>query len=90
MPIYEYECTECGNRFEILQGINETPEINCSKCNSTKVERILSSGSFIFKGSGFYATDYKSKKEDKGKKGEVSGCTECADAASCPVSKEDN
>ena len=65
MPIYEYQCKGCGNSFEVLQGINETPELSCDKCAGGEIVRVLSAGAFVFKGSGFYATDYKNK--DKGR-----------------------
>ena len=54
MPIYEYKCNKCGV-FEAMQGIKESPLKKCPTCNS-KVERQMSRGSFILKGSGWYAT----------------------------------
>jgi putative FmdB family regulatory protein len=59
MPIYEYKCNKCGV-FEAMQGIKEGPLKKCPTCNS-KVERQMSRGSFILKGSGWYATDYAKK-----------------------------
>ncbi len=59
MPIYEYKCNKCGV-FEAMQGIKESPLKKCPTCNS-KVERQMSRGSFILKGSGWYATDYAKK-----------------------------
>jgi len=59
MPIYEYKCNKCGV-FEAMQGINEAPLKKCPTCKS-KVERQISRGSFILKGSGWYATDYAKK-----------------------------
>ncbi len=59
MPIYEYKCNKCGG-FEAMQGIKESPLKKCPTCNS-KVERQMSRGSFILKGSGWYATDYAKK-----------------------------
>ena len=59
MPIYEYKCNRCGV-FEAMQGIKESPLKKCPTCNS-KVERQISRGSFILKGSGWYATDYAKK-----------------------------
>ncbi len=61
MPTYVYECEKCGERFEILQGITEPPRKRCPKCRG-KLKRIITpGGGFIFKGSGFYETDYKRK-----------------------------
>lgn len=59
MPIYEYKCNKCGV-FEAMQGIKEVPLKKCPTCKS-KVERQMSRGSFILKGSGWYATDYANK-----------------------------
>ena len=60
MPTYEYECTECGHRFSEFQNMNDAPITTCPEC-SGKVRRLISGGSgIVFKGSGFYATDYRS------------------------------
>lgn len=71
MPTYEYECTKCGHTFERFQSMMEEPVKRCPECRC-KVRRIVSGGAgFIFKGSGFYETDYRSdhyrkrEKEDK-------------------------
>ncbi len=61
MPIYEYRCDRCKKVFEVLQKINEEPLTTCIDCGS-KVEKIVSTSSFQFKGSGWYETDYKGKK----------------------------
>jgi putative FmdB family regulatory protein len=61
MPTYEYECTHCGHTFEVSQKITDKPLEKCPNCNR-KVKRLIGSGAgIIFKGSGFYATDYKKK-----------------------------
>ncbi len=60
MPIYEYRCKSCGYEFEELQSIKEKPITVCPKCSKPSVKRLLSSGpALVFKGSGFYATDYQ-------------------------------
>lgn len=70
MPTYEYKCTKCGNVFEKFQGIKEPPVTDCPKCDG-KVKRLIGTGSgIIFKGSGFYATDYRSKHYKESKKKE--------------------
>jgi putative FmdB family regulatory protein len=84
MPTYEYECTHCGHRFEASQNITAKPLNKCPKCDK-KVKRLISSGSgIIFKGSGFYATDYRKQGKSKGDpvKGNVcprakEGCNAC-------------
>lgn len=60
MPTYDYLCSICGNRFEEFQSIKDKPLKKCPKCGG-KVERLLGCGAgLIFKGQGFYATDYRS------------------------------
>jgi len=59
MPTYEYECTGCRHRFEEFQSITADPILKCPKC-SRPVRRLIGAGvGIIFKGSGFYTTDYK-------------------------------
>ena len=88
MPIYEYECKDCGNRFEVLVGLNEKPEISCGSCNGKHIKRILSPGAFVFKGSGFYATDYKNKKAEKPEPVGKSECSSCSGVGKCPAASE--
>ena len=71
MPTYEYECLECKYTFEEFQKITDHPLIQCPKCGG-RIRRLISGGvGLIFKGSGFYVTDYKKsnlpqKKETRG------------------------
>ncbi len=73
MPTYEYRCKGCGDEFEEFQSIKADPLTECTKCGG-KVDRLISAGGgLIFKGSGFYSTDYRSegyktqaKKESEG------------------------
>lgn len=59
MPTYDYLCEECGHRFDAFQRITEDPLTSCPKCEG-HVKRLISGGNgLIFKGSGFYITDYK-------------------------------
>jgi putative FmdB family regulatory protein len=72
MPTYEYECEKCGLIFEEFQGISEAPLTTCIKkgCQG-KVKRLFSPGAgFLFKGSGFYGTDYRSESYKKQAKSE--------------------
>lgn len=65
MPTYEYECPHCSYNFEAFQKITASPIEACPRCNK-KVKRLISSGAgIIFKGTGFYATDYRKKSKDK-------------------------
>lgn len=61
MPTYEYECKKCKRTFDVFQSITDKPLQKCPKCKS-KVRRLIGRGAgFIFKGSGFYQTDYRSE-----------------------------
>lgn len=62
MPTYEYACAACGHKFEEFQSITAKPITKCPVCKKKKVQRLISAGAgFIFKGSGFYQTDYRSE-----------------------------
>ncbi len=66
MPTYEYECTACGYQFEKFQKMSDKPMKKCPECGKMKLEKLIGSGSgIIFKGSGFYETDYKRSGEKK-------------------------
>ena len=69
MPTYDYICNKCGHTFELFQSMTETPRKTCPVCKRV-VRRLVSGGSgLIFKGSGFFLTDYKNdKKPPKDKK----------------------
>ena len=64
MPLYEYQCTACGERAEILQRVSEPPYTHCAKCGG-EMKKLISSPAIQFKGSGFYKTDYASKPAPK-------------------------
>ena len=59
MPIYEYECKECGHQLDALQGINEPILSECPACNTTSLKRLISAPNFRLKGKGWYETDFK-------------------------------
>ena len=59
MPIYEYECTQCGHQLDALQGINEPRLSECPACNKTSLKRLISAPNFRLKGKGWYETDFK-------------------------------
>ena len=60
MPLYEYECENCGHRFEVIQKFSDPPLSECPKCQGA-VRKLPSSPAIQFKGSGFYITDYARK-----------------------------
>lgn len=63
MPTYEYVCKDCGYEFEEFQSIKADPLTICPKCNGQVIRKIGMGAGLVFKGSGFYITDYKNKKE---------------------------
>jgi putative FmdB family regulatory protein len=65
VPIYEYQCSKCGEVFEAFQKINDNPLRECKFCRG-KVERLISQTSFQLKGSGWYLTDYARKSSASG------------------------
>ena len=78
MPLYEYECDNCGHRFEVIQKFSDEPLTACPKCQGP-VRKLLSSPAIQFKGSGWYITDYAKKdsttatKAGAAKEGSTSG-----------------
>ncbi len=66
MPTYDYECKECGHTFEKFQSITASAIRKCPSCKKLKVRRLIGAGAgIIFKGSGFYQTDYRSESYKK-------------------------
>ena len=64
MPIYEYQCDSCSHHFEVKQGIKDEPLRTCERCGQP-VRRLISSPGIMFKGSGWYITDYSNKLKPK-------------------------
>jgi len=87
MPTYEYECTHCGHAFEQSQKMSDEPLKNCPKC-AKKVKRLIGSGSgIIFKGSGFYATDYRKPDKAGADKPKPNSCPHAKEGkCACPHS----
>jgi putative FmdB family regulatory protein len=79
MPTYEYECIECKNRFEVFHSMSDEPVKECEKCGKP-VRKVFNSAGVIFKGSGFYVNDYKSKGEKQNTENPPAcqGCSGCA------------
>lgn len=77
MPTYDYVCKACGHELELFQRISEAPKRKCPACKKSRLERKIGGGAgFLFKGSGFYLTDYRSESYRK-----------AADAESKPADK---
>ncbi|OGO23631.1 MAG: FmdB family transcriptional regulator [Chloroflexi bacterium RBG_16_50_9] len=65
MPVYEYECSKCSQRFELRQGFHDKPQAKCPVCKQT-ARRVFHPTPIIFKGSGFYITDHRPSGKDTG------------------------
>ncbi len=76
MPTYEYECKACQHHFEELQSFSDAPLKKCPVCKKNKLQRLLGAGAaIIFKGSGFYQTDYRSESYKSAAKAEEAAKT---------------
>ena len=91
MPTYEYLCAECGFEMERFQSITANPLRKCPECGKFKLQRLIGTGAgIIFKGSGFYETDYRSESYKKGAESEKKSkekTTEKKDKAKSKTSK---
>ena len=66
MPTYDYLCDSCGHKFELFQSIKDDPIKKCPECKKLKLRRLFGTGAaLMFKGSGFYTTDYRSESYKK-------------------------
>ncbi len=77
MPIYEYQCTDCGHKLEKLQKISDDPLRDCPSCEEPSLNKLVSAAAFRLKGSGWYETDFKT-----GKKKNVSGSSDSGSSGS--------
>lgn len=83
MPTYDYRCAACGHAEEIFHGMSEKPRKTCPKCKKPKFERLVSGGAgFLFKGEGFYLTDYRSESYKAGQKADSGAPAPTTDASS--------
>tara|TARA_B100001175_G_scaffold195935_1_gene166319 strand:- start:51 stop:341 length:291 start_codon:yes stop_codon:yes gene_type:complete len=93
MPTYEYICNTCGDKFDYFQSMTSSilkARPDCEK-NDCSVKRIVSGGSgLIFKGSGFYLTDYKNKKPEPNSNGDTKNDKETAKKVNKPAKKNNN
>lgn len=75
MPTYDYKCLDCGITFELFQKMSDSPLDTCQQCGG-KVRRLIGAGAgIIFKGSGFYCTDYRAKPAGDATAGETAAVT---------------
>jgi putative FmdB family regulatory protein len=86
MPTYDYVCDACGHEFELFQSMLDSVKRKCPKCKKSKLRRLIGAGAAImFKGSGFYKTDYRSesyKKQAEAEKPSTSSESKPADGKS--------
>jgi len=74
MPTYDYECGACGHHFELFQSISEGARRKCPSCGRLKLRRLIGAGAAVlFRGSGFYQTDYRSSEYQRKAKAEKEG-----------------
>ena len=59
MPIYDYKCSNCDYKLEVIQKISDKPKVVCPKCNKKSLKKLISAPSFRLKGGGWYETDFK-------------------------------
>ena len=89
MPTYDYECDACNHKFELFQSIMAEVEKKCPKCKKMKLRRLIGTGAaVVFKGSGFYQTDYRSDSYKKSAASDKSGSESKSDTKSESKSSE--
>jgi putative FmdB family regulatory protein len=87
MPTYDYRCEACGHVEEIFHGMSEKPKKTCPKCKKPKLERLISGGAgFLFKGNGFYLTDYRSESYKAGQTADSATDSPAATSSPTPAS----
>ncbi|MBX3362750.1 MAG: zinc ribbon domain-containing protein [Phycisphaeraceae bacterium] len=90
MPTYDYKCNACKHRFELFQSMKDAPKRKCPKCAKNTLERLIGTGAAIlFKGSGFYETDYRSETYKKAADAEKAPAPSDTKAESKPDAKSD-
>ena len=88
MPIYEYDCADCGHQFETMRKISDGPLTTCPSCGKESLKKLISKVAFRLKGTGWYETDFKDKpKDEKNDKGDDKA-TSKSDAKSEPTNKD--
>lgn len=91
MPTYDYKCNDCGHAFELFQSMSEGIKKKCPACGKLKLERLIGTGSaLIFKGSGFYETDYRSKDYAKAKEAETKAAGDSSKSDDIKPKKSDD
>jgi putative FmdB family regulatory protein len=86
MPIYEYQCTECGKTFEIFQKMSDDPLTECRVCKG-KLSKLISNCAFHLKGTGWYVTDYKKPVDSVGGRNGSSKSAEKTESSPAPAAE---
>ena len=90
MPTYDYACDECGYHFEEFQSITAAPLSACPRCHG-QVRRLIGAGNgFLFKGNGFYVTDYRSDRYKNDKQKEQDSCSKSSETATPSKPEKDS
>jgi putative FmdB family regulatory protein len=84
MPIYEYQCQNCGKQHEVLQKFSDPELTDCPVCQTPNLKKLISAAGFQLKGNGWYVTDFRNK-EQKSKQSSVEDCgkNSCATTGTC-------
>mgnify|MGYP003677631217 CR=1 FL=1 len=91
MPTYDYECDACGHAMELFQGINDPVVKKCPECKKNKLKRLFGAGAaIVFKGSGFYQTDYRSDGYKKAAKADKSSTSSSSKSETKAASKSES
>jgi putative FmdB family regulatory protein len=89
MPTYDYVCDACEHAFELFQSIKDEPQKKCPQCGKSKLRRLIGPGAgIVFKGSGFYKTDYRSESYKKAAAAEKSSSAPKTESKSDPKAKD--
>jgi putative FmdB family regulatory protein len=84
MPTYEYRCPECGNEFEKFGRMSDPPVTECPSCHAEAQRKISGGAGLVFKGSGFYITDYRGEGYKKAAEGDKGGSSSSSSESSAP------
>ena len=90
MPTYTYKCKKCGAEQDVVHAMSATPKVACAACGGACVKQLGTGAGIIFKGSGFYETDYKKKSGGPAKEGAAASAakTDGAKASPAPAAKD--
>ena len=86
MPIYEYQCSSCGQKKEVLQKLSDAPLKECPACGKPTLNKLISAAGFQLKGSGWYVTDFRGGNKAAAKSGTDDGDKKSADGAKADAS----